>query len=638
MIAKGKIRRQGAKLARYLETGEPGETAKLVETRGLEDFGCNPVTAFQRLEQWADDNSKCKKAFFHGHIRLAPGERLTDVQWMNAVDRMEKTLGFTGQPRMVSFHIDEATGEKHLHVAWFRIDLETGRAIDPGLYKNKLKHLSRDLEKKFGLQIVSNERKAGDRAKAADRNEFEESRRLGTDLKAIRNAILDCLEKSDGGRAFDAAIRERGGIVANGERGFVVIDPAGGHHALNKRLTGMTLAEIRTRFADLDPAHLPTVDQAIAFQLERKAAREAAQAQKMAAAPQRDLTTNAPAHISSTVPAPEQPSLGLPRKYRPESEDMDEDIAAQQRQQRQQIEDREAARYNDMVGERNRADRFIRDWQLSHDYGERNKRKLQQDEWQRAAEGDIVDVRVRALIAAGESRDFVQAVRREGALISEEHSELNRDIALEKDPDRKQALTLKRDIEHADYMALANERIAAMSNLNSEQYKEAQRQQEEWSKIGTDLRKERLEHQERMAEKSAQDITADVERRRQADSINDADRQRAEHRTDIRGNPETPHAPVQAHEAAEGVTAGATAETRTTEPQRPAEVIYVGPTPRQRDESATVENTDARQSTTAEHVEITDSKAAKKAALAQLRAETEEAIQRGQERGYGHSR
>ena len=116
---------------------------------------------------------------------------------------------------------------------------------------------------------------------------------------------------------------------------------------------------------------------------------------------------------------------------------MDDDISVKQRQQRQEIEDRQAARYNDMVAERNRADRFIQDWQKDHENGERNKRHLQEAQWRREAESDITDVRARAILAAGESRDFVQAVRREGAMITEEHADLQREIALEKDPDKK---------------------------------------------------------------------------------------------------------------------------------------------------------------------------------------------------------
>ena len=131
---------------------------------------------------------------------------------------------------------------------------------------------------------------------------------------------------------------------------------------------------------------------------------------------------------------------------------------------------------------------------------------MQEAQWRREAESDITDVRARAILAAGESRDFVQAVRREGAMISKEHAELQREIALEKDPDKKHLLELKRDIQQADYMALANERVAAMSNLNGDQYKEAMQQQEVWANIGTDLRKERLELQERMADQEMDKI------------------------------------------------------------------------------------------------------------------------------------
>ena len=43
---------------------------------------------------------------------------------------------------------------------------------------------------------------------------------------------------------------------------LVVVDQAGGHHALNKKFTDPTLAEIRRRLGDLDRSQLPSVDQA----------------------------------------------------------------------------------------------------------------------------------------------------------------------------------------------------------------------------------------------------------------------------------------------------------------------------------------------------------------------------------------
>src|SRR4051794_13583524 len=60
-------------------------------------------------------------------------------------------------------------------------------------------------------------------------------------------------------RALDA----KGLMLANGDRWdcFVEIDEAGGMHALNKKLTGLTLAATRDRLADIDRGQLPSVEQ-----------------------------------------------------------------------------------------------------------------------------------------------------------------------------------------------------------------------------------------------------------------------------------------------------------------------------------------------------------------------------------------
>ena len=49
---------------------------------------------------------------------------------------------------------------------------------------------------------------------------------------------------------------------------------------LNKKLTGLTLAQIRDRLADLDRSQLPSVDRAKEMQAERQAAREAQEREK----------------------------------------------------------------------------------------------------------------------------------------------------------------------------------------------------------------------------------------------------------------------------------------------------------------------------------------------------------------------
>jgi hypothetical protein len=168
----------------------------------------------------------------------------------------------------VVFHHQE-DGTTHMHMAWSRIDLETMRAIDPGLYKNKLVEVSRQLEGELGLTPVSSERNPEHQTLSAGRDEFEQSRRLGTDLREIRETIRDCWDRSDNGQSFSAALESEGLILARGDRrDFVVVDHEGGDHALGKRITGAAAAETRARLADIDRAALPSVENAKYQQLE----------------------------------------------------------------------------------------------------------------------------------------------------------------------------------------------------------------------------------------------------------------------------------------------------------------------------------------------------------------------------------
>jgi hypothetical protein len=266
MIAKGNLHADGAKLAAYLTQGKEGERAELVELRGF--AADNIRDAFTDVVIQAEA-TRSTKPFFHAYVRLPEGEALAREQWQAVADRIEQRLGFEGQGRAVAFH-HGADGETHMHVAWSRIDLETMRAIDPGLYKNKLKETCRELEAELGLTKVRNEREPEEKTRAAGRDEFEQSRRLKTDLKDIRESIRECWEGADSGKAFAAALEDRGLILARGDRrDFVVIDQAGGDHALGKRITGATAAETRARLDDLDRTALPSVEQAKERQQER---------------------------------------------------------------------------------------------------------------------------------------------------------------------------------------------------------------------------------------------------------------------------------------------------------------------------------------------------------------------------------
>jgi hypothetical protein len=266
MVVKGNLHADGQKLAAYLITGKMGERAELIELRGFASPDIR--AAFIGVHMHAAVATQCVKPFFHSYVRLPENEELFREQWKHVADRIEKQLGFEGQGRAIAFH-HQPSGNTHMHIAWSRIDLEQRRALDPGLYKNKLKEISRQLECELGLTRISNERPAGSKTRAPGRKEFEQARRLGTDVAGIHEAIRACFEAAENGRSFMTALAMHGLVLARGERrDFVVIDHAGGLHALSKRITGATAVEIRARLADLDPATLPTVSQSKTQQAE----------------------------------------------------------------------------------------------------------------------------------------------------------------------------------------------------------------------------------------------------------------------------------------------------------------------------------------------------------------------------------
>src|ERR1700680_3664770 len=170
MIAKGNRHNNGAKLAGYMMTGnaKKGERAELYQLRGFDEAD-NILDAFRDVEVMAEA-TKADNALFHVQVRCLEHERLTRPQWEHAADRIEKRLGLTGQPRAIYFHINQQTGEEHMHVGWSLIDAETMHATPAQFFKFRVKAISRELEQEFHLTRVKNDRE-GPIKYAAKKNE-----------------------------------------------------------------------------------------------------------------------------------------------------------------------------------------------------------------------------------------------------------------------------------------------------------------------------------------------------------------------------------------------------------------------------------------------------------------------------------
>ena len=262
MIIKGNRHSNGVKLARYMMTGKDGERAELGQLRGFASD--NIVDAFRDVHNLADA-TKAKNPFFHVQVRLPEGERITRDQWEHTADRIQKRLGLEGQPRVTYFHIDEMTGEEHMHLALSLIDEETLHAKAVPFFKMRLKALSRELENEFDITRVQNERE-GPIKYAATKDEQQQAQRLGFDKDEIRNTIRACWDRCDNGRRFEAELAHEGLILAQGDqRNLVVVDHAGGLHALGKRILDVNKKVMLERMADHDLNQLPSVEQARDF-------------------------------------------------------------------------------------------------------------------------------------------------------------------------------------------------------------------------------------------------------------------------------------------------------------------------------------------------------------------------------------
>jgi hypothetical protein len=259
MIAKGNRHSDGTKLARYLITGKDGERAELAELRGFES--ADIVEAFRSIHVMAD-STRCKRPFFHVQVRNPAGEDLSAEQRTRIINRIETKLGLSGQARAVALHVDEKTGEIHIHVAWSLIDENTLKARPLPFFKTRLKEVCRELELKLALIPVTNQRDSEIKF-APTKAEEEQARRLGVDIHDVRETIRACYDRSDCGRSFQQALEYEGLILAQGDRrDYLVLDEAGGLHALGKKVLGATASQVRAKLGDIERDQLPTLEQA----------------------------------------------------------------------------------------------------------------------------------------------------------------------------------------------------------------------------------------------------------------------------------------------------------------------------------------------------------------------------------------
>lgn len=326
MIIKGGSRGNARWLGAHLTRADTNERIEVMELHTLHD---DALSSRDRLTETFRDwqiltaGTQGRDGLYHANIDPAIGYDMTAEQWNRAVNVLEEELGLQGQPRAVVLH--EKHGRTHLHVVWSRTDLDTMTLRSDSYNYHAHERASKRLELEFGHEPVPGKHAKRDREKQPEfprseltQADLQQGERGGYDPRARKAELAALFERSDTSQAFRAALRDAGYILAKGDkRNLVVIDDSGKVHALGKRLTGKTPAELGAFMADVDLDGLPSVKAARAEQATRaKAADPVPESAKPA------TSSEAPAHTKPESAPAEKPVEAPEAKPKPTPEEL----------------------------------------------------------------------------------------------------------------------------------------------------------------------------------------------------------------------------------------------------------------------------------------------------------------------------
>lgn len=169
-----------------------------------------------------------------------------------------------------------------------------------------------------------------------------------------------------------------------------------------------------------------------------------------------------------------------------------------------------------------RAEDFIRANKEQSDRAKQDEEKLKAEQKARVDAGDITDAKARyaqASIQFDIRRPYASlcdVAAAENAAYHREQDNLAKQAADEKDPAKRQSILLRKDIEHADYMAMTSERLAGISYVvtgrrdEGSQFDTDRKAAKDWRERGTALREERRDLQKQMDERVYDDVDRHV--------------------------------------------------------------------------------------------------------------------------------
>ncbi|MEW8026279.1 MAG: relaxase/mobilization nuclease domain-containing protein [Candidatus Thiodiazotropha sp.] len=256
MILHGNQRGGAKNLALHLLKDE-NDHIELHELRGF--VADDLVSALREVEVISRGTKRTKQYLYSLSLNPPSEEKVPTPVFEDAIDRIEEKLGLEGQPRAVVFH--SKGGRRHCHVVWSRIDTKAMKAIPLPFTRYKLMAMSRDLYLEQGWKMPHGLMSPGQRdPKNFSLAEWQQAKRIGKDPRAIKQTFRECWAASDSQSAFARALKERGYMLARGDRrGVVALDYRCEVFSVSKWV-GVRAKDVRVRITDKDL--LPNVEEA----------------------------------------------------------------------------------------------------------------------------------------------------------------------------------------------------------------------------------------------------------------------------------------------------------------------------------------------------------------------------------------
>lgn len=276
MIPKASQRGGGKDLATHLLNAFDNELVEVAEVTGA--IAPDLHGAFAEWEAIATGLTKCRNYLYSLSVNPDLGQgQLSRAQYMDYVDRVEKALGLSGQPRAVVYHIKN--GREHCHVVWSRIDYQNEKAVHLAFDREKLMMVTRQFAREHGLELPEGygPGRFDERRSKTSLYERAQERATGLTKEERQLQVTQAWRQSDSPKAFVRALEDLGYVLATGNRPYVLVDIYGGMNALPKLIDDRSVRtkDIRAFLEkEFPPESLPTVDEAKALVAQHRKARE----------------------------------------------------------------------------------------------------------------------------------------------------------------------------------------------------------------------------------------------------------------------------------------------------------------------------------------------------------------------------